>query len=102
MSPLRCIDCKARFFAPVIAWADLGYARCPACFRMDLNGWTRKNHPKPTIWVGLKLALGAKRFRCETCRLNFGSFRKRKEAFTFNRWKKHEQASPRMSAGTTD
>jgi hypothetical protein len=55
---------------------------------MDLNGWTGKTHKSPPFRVALKVALGARKFRCEYCRLNFASFRRRKEAFTFKRWKK--------------
>ncbi len=55
---------------------------------MDLNGWTGKTYLDPPMWVAFKIALGAMRFRCEYCRLNFASFRKRKEVFTFKRWKR--------------
>ena len=36
---------------------------------------------------GSRYFLGAHRWRCEYCRLNFASFRQRKEPFTFSRWK---------------
>lgn len=52
---------------------------------MDLNSWTGKNYIPP-FWVRVRIRLGAKRFRCEYCRLNFASFRPRKEVFTFQRW----------------
>jgi DNA-directed RNA polymerase subunit RPC12/RpoP len=87
-SHYRCLDCKERFTAPTIVWSDLAYARCPLCKRMDLNVWTGKTYTDPPAWVALKVRLGAKRWRCEYCRLNFASFRKRKEVFTFSRWKK--------------
>jgi hypothetical protein len=87
ISPFRCLDCKVRFFAPTLVWEDLFFAKCPACRRMDLNGWTGKTY-KPPLWVAIKIVFGATRLRCEYCRLNFASFRKRKEAFTFNRWKR--------------
>lgn len=89
VSPLRCLDCKARFIAPTIVWSDLFYATCPVCRRMDLNGWTGKTYTNPPAWVAFKVALGAKKWRCEYCRLNFASFRRRKEVFTFKRWKRH-------------
>jgi hypothetical protein len=54
---------------------------------MDLNGWTGKTY-RPPFWMGLKIRLGANRFRCEYCRFNFASFRRRSEAFTFKRWEK--------------
>jgi hypothetical protein len=87
-APLRCLDCKARFMAPVIVWEDLFFARCPVCRRMDLNGWTGKTYTDPPFWVAFKVGLGARKWRCEYCRLNFASFRKREEVFTFKRWKK--------------
>jgi hypothetical protein len=55
---------------------------------MDLNAWTGKTYTDPPAWVAFKVALGAKKWRCEYCRLNFASFRNRKEVFTFSRWKK--------------
>jgi DNA-directed RNA polymerase subunit RPC12/RpoP len=88
VSPYRCLDCKERFVAPMIVWGDLFFARCPLCRRMDLNAWTGKTYTDPPAWVALKVHLGAKRWRCEYCRLNFASFRKRKEVFSFQRWKK--------------
>jgi hypothetical protein len=87
ISPLRCRDCKTRFVSKTIFLEDLFYARCPECDRMDLNGWTGKTH-QPTGWTALKVNLGAHKWRCEYCRLNFASFRVRKEIFTFSRWKK--------------
>jgi len=87
-SAYRCLDCKERFFAPTIVWDDLFYAHCPRCRRMDLNGWTGKTYTDPPFWVALKVRLGAHKWRCEYCRLNFASFRRRKEVFTFKRWKK--------------
>ena len=87
-SPFRCLDCKARFIAPPIVWADLFFARCPVCRRMDLNGWTGKTYTNPPAWVAFKVVLGARKWRCEYCRLNFASFRRRKEVFTFKRWKR--------------
>lgn len=87
VSPLRCLDCKKRFIGKTLVWEDLFYARCPVCLRMDLNGWTGKTHTPP-FWTGLCVALGAHKWRCEYCRINFASFRKRKEVFTFKRWAK--------------
>jgi DNA-directed RNA polymerase subunit RPC12/RpoP len=86
VSPLRCLDCKVRFVASTINIGDMRYAHCPTCDRMDLNQWTGKNYIPP-FWVGLWASLGANRWRCEYCRINFSSFRKRKEIFTFKRWK---------------
>lgn len=52
---------------------------------MDLNKWQPK-HFESSLWVKLKASLGAGRWRCEYCRINFASFRWRKEVFTFKRW----------------
>ena len=65
---------------------------------MDLNGWTGKTYVNPPLWVALKVSFGAHRWRCEYCRLNFASFRTRKEVFTFKRWKKFVEQAER-SAG---
>ena len=83
---LRCQDCKLRFIGRTFVPSDLLYARCPVCSRMDLNSWTGKTYT-PTGWTAIKASLGARKWRCEYCRLNFASFRKRNEVFTFSRWK---------------
>jgi len=88
ISPLRCLDCNTRFIASTFVWSDLLYARCPLCRRMDLNGWTGKTYTDPPFGVALKIVFGGRRWRCEYCRLNFASFRKRKEVFTFKRWQR--------------
>ena len=72
---------------------------------MDLNGWTGKTYTNPPFWVALKVSFGARKWRCEYCRLNFASFRKRKEVFTFKLgWKKFipqaEEALPRAAEPT--
>lgn len=73
---------------------------------MDLNGWTGKTYVDPPFWVALKVSFGARRWRCEYCRLNFASFRRRKEVFTFKRWKKFggqaEGAEGESPAGPTN
>jgi len=86
VSPLRCLDCKTRFVASTLSLGDIRWAHCPKCDRMDLNQWTGKNYEPPFL-VGLMVSFGANRWRCEYCRINFASFRKRKEVFTFKRWK---------------
>lgn len=83
---LRCEDCKLRFVGSTLVLRDFLFAHCPQCRRMDLNSWSGKTF-KPAGVVKFKLAFGAKRWRCEYCRLNFASFRRRAEAFTFSRWK---------------
>lgn len=87
VSPMRCMDCKTRFIGKTLIFSDMLYARCPACIRMDLAEW-RGITFEPPFWTTLKLTLGAHRWRCEYCRINFASFRKRREVFTFGRWQK--------------
>lgn len=55
---------------------------------MDLNSWTGKTYTDPPFWVAVKVLLGARKWRCEYCRLNFASFWGRKEVFSFQRWRK--------------
>ena len=83
--PLRCGDCRTRFVGRTFVWQDYLFAKCPKCFRMDLNLWFEE-HLRARGWMAVKLALGGMRLRCEYCRLNFVSMRRRKEHFTFNRW----------------
>ncbi|MES1256830.1 MAG: hypothetical protein ABUS51_00310 [Acidobacteriota bacterium] len=85
ISPLRCLDCKTRFVTSTLNLGDMWYAHCPRCDRMDLNQWTGKNYEPPFL-TNLMITFGANRWRCEYCRINFSSFRKRKEVFTFKRW----------------
>jgi hypothetical protein len=102
-SPLRCLHCKERFIARTFVWADLFYARCPVCRRMDLNSWTGKTYTDPPFWVAVKVLLGARKWRCEYCRLNFADFRRRKEVFSFQRWKKFvPQAEEHRSSHPTE
>jgi ribosomal protein S27E len=87
ISPLRCKDCRNRFISRTVFPEDMFFARCPECDRMDLNRWSGRTS-RPMGWTKIKVAFGAYKWRCEYCHLNFASFRKRKEAFTFNRWKR--------------
>ena len=86
---MRCNDCKTRFIGRTLEWSELSFARCPLCFRMDLSVWQLKDF-KPAFWENLKLGFGGHRWRCEYCRLNFVSLRKRKEIFSFKRWGKFQ------------
>jgi len=86
VSPLRCLDCQTRFIGSTISVRDMFFAHCPRCDCMDLNQWTGKNYIPPFL-TGLAVKFGANRWRCEYCRINFASFRKRKEVFTFSRWR---------------
>jgi hypothetical protein len=65
---------------------------------MDLNGWSVTSY-KPPFWMQWLIALGASRYRCEYCRINFVSFRDRKEAFTFSRWKKRAERVAEETSG---
>lgn len=89
IAPLRCLDCKTRFVTRTLILSDLLYARCPKCYRMDLNSWTGKTFDPP-FFMSVKLYFGAMRWRCEYCRLNFASFRRRREVFTFKRWRNRQ------------
>lgn len=97
LMPARCNDCSTRFVIDTLGLAHLRFAKCPKCERMDLNKWTGDTF-QPRGKTKWKIALGAKRFRCEYCRLNFSSFRTRKEVFSFRRWKKLEEARLAASA----
>jgi hypothetical protein len=97
--PVRCDHCRHRFITDTMGLADLVYARCPKCNRMDLNTWTGESCPPRGI-TKFKTSLGANKFRCEYCRLNFASFRKRKEVFSFHRWERIEAAT-KAAAGDT-
>ncbi len=91
--PLRCRDCRTRFIDRTWRLANIRYARCPRCWRMDLNLWSRRDY-RVRVWQAFMLQLGARPYRCEYCRCNFVSFRPRKEKFTFRRWKKGGPAAP--------
>jgi hypothetical protein len=41
---------------------------------LTLTTWTRKSH-RLSIWTKLALTSGATRYRCNTCRVNFASFK---------------------------
>jgi endogenous inhibitor of DNA gyrase (YacG/DUF329 family) len=97
-SSLRCDDCQTRFIAKTFVLSELKWARCARCQRMDLNGWTGRTY-EPPFFTGLKVKLGAHRWRCEYCRWNFASWRPRKEIFTFSRWQKL-QAGKDLSASS--
>ncbi len=52
---------------------------------MDLSLWTEE-HAHIGPFTAILLAMGAKPYRCEYCRVNFVSFRLRHERFSFKRW----------------
>jgi hypothetical protein len=47
---------------------------------MDLSRWSRNDY-RISFFTGLALSLGANPYRCEYCRVNFVSFRRRKEKY---------------------
>jgi DNA-directed RNA polymerase subunit RPC12/RpoP len=85
--PFRCGDCGTRFSTGVFNAGMARFTRCPKCMRMDLNSWSEEHYPA-TRWMRWKKSLGAKYYRCEYCRINFTSFRRRKERFSFHRWER--------------
>ena len=72
--PLRCQNCQHRFWANILLLSEWRYARCPACLSFQLTTWDLKHYNIPTYRKVL-MKLGARRFRCNPCRLNFVSFR---------------------------
>jgi hypothetical protein len=48
---------------------------------MDLSRWSRDNY-RVSFFGGLLLHLGANPYRCDYCRVNFISFRRRKERYS--------------------
>jgi len=88
--PLRCRDCRLRFTERTWRFSSIRYARCPACWRMDLNTWSPEDHHAKAGQL-LLMQLGARPYRCEYCRVNFVSFRKRREKFSFRRWRKYRK-----------
>ncbi len=97
---LQCGDCKNRFTGRTLVVSDVRYARCPKCLRMDLNLWSEREF-QGTRWMRMLIRMGARRLRCEYCRFNFASFRKRKEIFTFRRWAKFEGGEEKAMVSST-
>ncbi len=95
--PLRCGDCRTRFIARTFAWRDHLFSHCPRCFRMDLNLW-QPGHFHASGWMRFLLQVGGFRYRCEYCRLNFVSLRRRKERFSFKRWTARRKQGDRNRA----
>jgi len=78
--PARCDDCSARFHVRTAVLRSSIYAHCPRCLRQDLSTWDLR-HYRATLWMRLRMLLGARRWRCEVCRCNFVSVRPRKEKY---------------------
>lgn len=92
VQPIRCRVCRTRFVARTWRFADLRYAKCPKCMRMDLSGWAETHYRVP-VYKSFLMMLGANPYRCEYCRHNFVSFRQRKERFRFSRRQRQEQGA---------
>ncbi len=88
--PLRCRDCQSRFIERTWRIATMKYARCPRCWRLDLSRWSINDY-YTSAWTRILLRLGGHPYRCEYCRTNFVSFRRRKERY---RAHKRPQAHP--------
>jgi len=89
--PVRCRDCEERFTQSLWQFGNWQYARCPRCYRLDLSIWSESHYI--VSWdMRLLMTLGAKKFRCEVCRHNFISFRRLKERFSFDRYRKNGPA----------
>lgn len=71
---LHCLDCNARFWVNVFLVSKILYAKCPKCLGMKLDRWDPKHYHVPR-WKLLLISLGAHRYRCSRCRMNFVSFR---------------------------
>lgn len=76
----RCQACGHSFQHSVFSLSTVRYAKCPRCFRMDLTTWS-ESYYRPSFGMRLQMLFGAKRVRCEACRCNFVSFRKRKDTY---------------------
>lgn len=60
---------------------------------MDLSSWSEKDFHE-SLGTLLLLRMGAKPYRCEYCRVNFASFRSRKEKFSYRRRRTGESRRP--------
>lgn len=100
LCPVRCRDCDCRFTSSIWGLVSWRYARCPKCLRTDLSTWDLEyyNPPQSTLFL---LMLGGKRMRCEYCRCNFVSFRKRKSRFVRRPKKAVKPTVVEVKAGET-
>lgn len=82
--PLRCRDCRERFTGRTWSPSELRYVRCPKCFRTDLTSWSPSRYYVP-FGQGVLMFLGARPYRCDYCRHNFVSFRRRRHRYVAQR-----------------
>lgn len=76
---VRCRGCGYRFTDYPWRKHYLLYAHCPKCANMKLKDWHERYHWPPAYKRAL-LLVGAQQHRCEHCRYNFVSFRRRWKA----------------------
>jgi DNA-directed RNA polymerase subunit RPC12/RpoP len=74
--PFRCLNCGSRFWMSIWLFSKLATAKCPKCLGTELLIWPEK-YFRPTFWRRVMYTLGAQRYRCNACRCNFISFRRR-------------------------
>ncbi len=98
--PLRCRECQLRFLERTWRLGTFQYARCPRCWRMDLSRWSLHDYHAP-IHVRVLLKLGAQPYRCEYCRVNFASFRRRKQRYR-SRYKPGQSPAQAVGSGAID
>ncbi|MEZ5352007.1 MAG: hypothetical protein R2762_05170 [Bryobacteraceae bacterium] len=82
---IHCKDCGARQKIPFYGISI--YARCPNCLREDLSDWAEPYRFPPRYQRWLR-NFGAKGHRCSPCRINFVSFRPRREDYVPS-WRQH-------------
>jgi len=73
---VRCRACEHRYSDHPWRPPDVFYARCPACASMILRDWSEKYYLPPFYKRALTY-IGWKQQRCEICRINFVSLRRR-------------------------
>lgn len=76
--PVRCRICKTRFVARIWDFTNWRFARCPNCYGFELTTWS-EDHYSAVGMTAIKISLGARRYRCDQCRVNFASFRPRRK-----------------------
>lgn len=81
---LRCDHCGHQFDGSSLRWRYVWYAKCPSCAGLELTDWQEKYY-FPPLHKRFLLYFGGKQQRCERCRYNFVSFRRR--------WKGKENGS---------
>ena len=96
LAGVRPLRCRHRFVYRTWKLSDLPHARCPKCLGAELTNWS-PSHYHVTFWRGVLLFFGAHPYRCERCRCNFVSFRKRKRKRVSRR--RHSAKPTPSSAG---